>query len=621
MDGGTSSPSVREPTREALEEMIRQQRITPHFQPVFDLLSGEVLAYEVLSRGEEPFRMPTVMFTKAEAWGLLNELDQACRVAALKKIAALDPTMAHLQFFLNVDPQVFNDNRYNTGLTASDLDGRFGLDQGRLIVDVSEEGTESHHGQFERMMHYYLDRGFRTALTNFGAGRSSLVTLVTMTPHYIKIDRSLVLNIEHDSRKQQIVKAMTYLAASVDCTLMAMGVETAGALEVLIRLGVRYAQGFLLAGPESEPHRKSTKVENIVGELARHFSYPRMGTSQSIVDLLARPETVEVGSLTCEELEKRLRHHRGMGHLVVLRAGRFVGLITREHFNLEAAGRYGFQLIRNRFVEEIAKRQVLSVHSDMDLVSLARLAMDRPRSELYDPVVVTDYDGRFLGTITMKQLLNRSVELEVKLATDANPLTSLPGNVCIQNWLQEVLKNPPFTVVYADLDRFKEYNDCFGFSRGDEMIKHAAKCLQALASMLGPTARLGHVGGDDFILVAGDRIRASMLEETCARFDREKLRLFDRKTIERGYYRARDRQGSEVDVPLVTISLAVINHRNVGENPHPGEFGQIAAALKKKIKAITAREGRSGFLSDRRKSEEFRQNGRLQTGCIAQGRD
>lgn len=167
-------------------------------------------------------------------------------------------------------------------------------------------------------------------------------------------------------------------------------------------------------------------------------------------------------------------------------------------------------------------------------------------------------------------------------------------------WLEEVLSKPTFSVVYCDLNHFKEYNDIYGFAKGDDMLKLTAKILQNSLSSLSCTGRLGHIGGDDFIILFEHPVEESLLRKICDAFDTEKSVFFSKEHIKRGFYKAANRQGVIEDIPLVSLSLAVVDDGNFSSCPHPGKLSEIAALLKKKIKAKNAGAPKSDFLMDRR---------------------
>ena len=115
----------------------------------------------------------------------------------------------------------------------------------------------------------------------------------------------------------------------------------------------------------------------------------------------------------------------------------------------------------------------------------------------------------------MKQLLAKAFDLEVKFAASANPLTQLPGNMVIRVWLEDLLYKDEYTIIYADLDRFKEFNDQYGFSTGDDMIKLLAEVLQDNMQLTGVAVRLGHIGGDDFIVLVEGRVEDRFIRNIC----------------------------------------------------------------------------------------------------------
>jgi diguanylate cyclase (GGDEF)-like protein len=252
---------------------------------------------------------------------------------------------------------------------------------------------------------------------------------------------------------------------------------------------------------------------------------------------------------------------------------------------------------------------LLLVDEGTHITTLAKLAMDRMRADLYDPVVVTDNSGRFVGTVTMKQLITRSIELEVQNAAGASPLTGLPGNRAIAKWLQEAMDSGHFSVVYADLDRFKEYNDAYGFLAGDEVIRLASRVLADGARQMGENARLGHVGGDDFVIVAPRAPDAEILERICREFDRQKIEFFDREHTNSGVFPAIDRQGREATLPLTTLSLAAMDGALLDAGVHPALLSQLSASLKKRAKQLSLESGRSSFAFERRSHKSSRPPG------------
>lgn len=588
--------TVEAPTAQAWVEGLA---IRPFFQPILDLSTGQPLGYEVLSRGTAPFGPPEVMFRIAKELGVLWDLERACRMAALQRISTLPPRLRASRFFLNVSPQILSDPRFIEGFTLGAL-RELGLDQESIVIEITEKDSIHDYQRFEELIRHYEGQGFRVSLDDFGSGHSSLVTLVRCVPHFLKLDQEIVRGVERTPYKQKLVRALVAFSNSVDGKLIAEGVETWEELEALIGLGVRHAQGFLLGRPGPEPVAIESGFRERLARLVRDAESLALKHDENLRGLLAPCTPVEAGSVLVEDLDHLFRHSLGTDQVVLVQEQKPVGLVTRVSFYAKTGGPFGYPLFQRKPAQVVAKSHPLIVPERTRVTTLYGLAMSRLPEDLYDPVLVTDDTGSLLGIVTIRQLVQRANELEVQWATGANPLTGLPGNPMIQRWIQEVISNPPFSLIYADLDRFKEYNDRYGFVMGDEVIRFTARLLSEELAGLSPRAHLGHLGGDDFVIVCAGLVAEPALERICRIFDEARLSRFDPEDRERGYFMASDRRGRRVEVPLVTLSLAVIDSRHLAGDVHPAHLAQIAASLKARVKGSTEIERRSGFAFERR---------------------
>jgi EAL domain-containing protein (putative c-di-GMP-specific phosphodiesterase class I) len=248
-------------------------RIRPFFQPIVDLSTGRPLGYEVLSRATAPFGSPAVMFRMARELGLLWDLERACRAAAIEGIAGLPPRLRGSRYFLNVSPQILSDSRFVEGYTLGRL-RELGLDQDNIVIEITERDTIRDYARFEALIRHYVTQGFHISLDDFGSGHSSLVMLVRSVPHFLKLDQEIVRQVERTPYKQQLVKALAAFNTSVGASLIAEGVETWSELETLMALGVRKAQGFLLARPLPEPAELEPAIRERLGEIFTRVAVP-----------------------------------------------------------------------------------------------------------------------------------------------------------------------------------------------------------------------------------------------------------------------------------------------------------------------------------------------------------
>ncbi len=227
--------------------------IETHFQPIVDVRTGDILGYELLSRGAGSLCAPAALFETAALYGETWELERTCRLAALSAIAALpEAARAEHLFFLNVSPDVLENQRFVSGFTLAMLKAH-GVSQSRIVIEITERVSISDYARFEATIRHYADQGFRIALDDFGSGHSGLMTLISTRPHYLKLDMAITRDVHHDPYKQMIVKSVVALAENIGAELVAEGVERWEEMESLVTYGVRFVQGFLLGRPSQVP--------------------------------------------------------------------------------------------------------------------------------------------------------------------------------------------------------------------------------------------------------------------------------------------------------------------------------------------------------------------------------
>lgn len=182
----------------------------------------------------------------------------------------------------------------------------------------------------------------------------------------------------------------------------------------------------------------------------------------------------------------------------------------------------------------------------------------------------------------------------IKRIFDNNPLTRLPGNTSIQRAIEESM-GWPLTVCYVDINHFKPYNDVYGFSHGDEVIRMLARIISNTVRETGG-GFCGHVGGDDFVFIV-PRERAEQVSTTVINhFDQIVQTLFDEQTKQEGHYRAHNRKGEEENIPLLAVSIAIVPMDSSGIT-HAARVAEVAAELKK----LAKQNASSSYVMDRRK--------------------
>jgi diguanylate cyclase (GGDEF)-like protein len=206
--------------------------------------------------------------------------------------------------------------------------------------------------------------------------------------------------------------------------------------------------------------------------------------------------------------------------------------------------------------------------------------MQRSFEHLYNPIVV-EQDGKYAGIVTIKDLLEACSRIEVDVAKHSNPLTGLPGNLLIEKEIvNRIFGDRPYCITYYDLDNFKAYNDAYGFQNGDAMLALVANVLKAQAVK---NEFLGHIGGDDFIVICdyheGEEFCKAVIDE----FSQKVLSLYHESDVNNGYIISKNRHGVTENFPIASLSIAGISNKT---NTYHSidDFSNDIAQMKKKCK-------------------------------------
>lgn len=205
----------------------------------------------------------------------------------------------------------------------------------------------------------------------------------------------------------------------------------------------------------------------------------------------------------------------------------------------------------------------------------------------WDALLVDD----FVFRAELEETLPLRVELCVQRAermVEVNPLTRLPGNITISKQIQRRLDaGEVFALAYADLDFFKPFNDRYGFTRGDEVLKMLGRLILNTVKDRQPQGSfVGHIGGDDFVFI----MAFEQVEDTAGRitdyFDRIVPTFYDPGDRARGSLESVDREGVKRMFPLMGLSIGVA-HNTLRAFSHYGEMAEVAAEMKKYAKSVS----------------------------------
>ncbi|MEU9339256.1 GGDEF domain-containing protein [Streptomyces sp. NPDC048290] len=443
------------------------------FQPVVNLTTGGIAALEILARPEagdilaEARRDP--------------ERDSALAVLALRAAVRKE---AMLPLHVNVFAGTLADLG---GLTPlHDAVRQAGRLPWEVTVDVVPPYTHVPQQALLEAVGALREQGLRISADGVGDGDVPLRLLTDLAPDLVKLDASLLA-------RRAAVKSMRTLCEEMGALLAVEGVETEGQCAAAQSAGAQLAQGQLFAPPARlpvadvyvPPVSPAPEAVRRSGPSVREFVRPAA--------LL--PDTASAG------------HVRALltgspdvsGVLLVDRDGTPVRSVHRSRFLLSMSGRYGHALYADRPAAKLGDPpRTVGVHATawevLDVVA------DGDRSRTSDDVAVVDGHGRCVGVVRLADLVRALSETRVEEAAGLNPLTRLPGSDSITDEVdRRIADGWTFTLSWLDVDHFKQVNDGAGFAAGDELIRSVAGMLQGAAT---GSMRVGHIGGDDFLVLA-----------------------------------------------------------------------------------------------------------------------
>lgn len=566
-----------------LMEILENGSIKTMFQPIVSLKDGEILGFEALSRGPRGSSLenPSVLFDTARVYGKLWELEFLCRIKALENASKVGTPF---NIFLNVDPHIIHDEKFKKGFTKEFLK-QFNINPENIIFEITEKNAVTDMESFKKVISNYRDQGYKIAIDDTGSGYSGLKLITEIHPQYIKLDMNLIRDIDKDGLKYALIKTFYDFCLVTDIKLIAEGIETQNELNTLIDIGIHYGQGYLIQRPSSE-----------IGEINPEIlSFIKNRNSRKSILYLSRPSTIPVGDIARQaftvlptsigsNILDIFNNHSSLFGLPVVFNGKLHGLIMKDKFYSKLGTQYGFALFLNRPVTLIMEKHPLAVDYETTIDVVSKQAMNRADDTLYDYIIVLK-DSQYHGIVTVKDLLEKTTELEVNYAKHLNPLSGLPGNILIEHKLKEYLSSPiASTVLYLDIDNFKVYNDVYGFENGDRVIQFVARILNdTLSTQSCYPYFVGHIGGDDYVVIVENCSVNDLCESILKNFEKGKYDFYSSEDITRNYIYAKNRRGEEEQFGLISLSIAgVKNLQKRFANIY--DLTEYASKIKKKCK-------------------------------------
>lgn len=561
----------------ALDQILAHGDLTSLFQPIVCLSERRVLGYEALTRGpsNSPLHSPVTLFATARHSGRLSELEIACRrrICARFQELGLDGRL-----FINVSPESLLEPAHQPGRTLQVLQA-FGISPDRVVIELTEHAPTEDVALLQNALHHYRAMGFSIALDDLGAGYSSLRLWSELRPDYVKIDRHFIDGIHRDAVKREFVGSILQIAKASRAQVIAEGIEQEEELQVLAEMGVDLVQGYLIARPEANPPRD-------VPLPARDNPRAFVADDSRDLDALLNPQDAVDQNTPIADVLDAFQAQANLNSLAVLdEHDQPVGIVHRHSLSEALLKPFATDLFARKPISRLMSRDFLAVERRQSLQQVSRLLTSRARQRIEEDFIIVQ-DGRYRGLGRVIDVLKLITELKIQQARYANPLTLLPGNVPIQQCLGRLLQHGRAAAIcYVDIDSFKPFNDLYGYAKGDEVLLCLAQCL---SQRVDPARDfVGHIGGDDFMLVLGSTDWRARLNGLLEDFQGQCRRFYCREHLDAGCFIAHDRLGQRREYPLLSLSVGVVNlAADAGAHLDASRLAALASDAKRHAKAI-----------------------------------
>jgi diguanylate cyclase (GGDEF)-like protein len=572
-----------------LINILDGEKLTPYFQPIVSLIQKKIIGFEALIRGpsDSPLHSAFNLFDTAEQFNLTTKLEFICRELTIQRYASLG---IREKLFINVSPSVLLQPNFKNGMTLRFLN-KFGVDPHSLVIELTEHKPTDNYELMSNAVLHYRNMGFEIALDDLGAGYSGLRLWSELLPEYVKIDNHFIRDIHNDPIKLNFVRSIQNIASSLHCNVIAEGIETENEFRVIAKLGITHAQGFYFSRPAFIPTEKIDSALFVVdsndSEIASLYN-----TANSVSKIVKYISPVS-SETPINEVMTKFQRNNNLTILPLVDDCFAVGIIYRDLFLSKLfASRYGLELYGKKPIKLFLDNASLSIDQDVPMQLVSKQITSAMRN---DAAFIITRNGEYIGIATIMDLLAEITRQQIESARYANPLTLLPGSVPINQRINHLLaKQISFTVAYFDLDNFKPFNDIYGYDAGDNIIKAVANLLVEYVSV--ERGLVGHIGGDDFIVVFTDDDWLQCCKKILKTFKNIVPAYYNNQDVKAGGICTENRAGHKCFYSLISLSIGIVESNSTKSCQSHVQIADLAAGAKKQAKKI---DGNSLFINKR----------------------
>ncbi len=555
------------------------------FQPIVNTYTGKVFGVEALLRDYQKsgFGKISSVFDQALSENFLVELDRILLEKAAAKFKEIN-TQDHIKLFYNIDNRVVQLDGFEKEYARSIMK-KFSLDPNQLCFEISERHTFDSFEKTKNLLGGLRDHFFKIAIDDFGTGFSGFEFLYHFEPDYIKIDRFFISNIHADSKKRLLLSYLVNISHMLGILVIAEGIETENEYYFCKSIGCDLIQGFLLGQPDSATAQFKNKIEYI--EFLNNIDKRKKTIDENLIfKQMEFIEPVLIDKELFEIFEIFKKNKKNTFFPVINKEYEPLGIISEECLKDYIYSPYGKEVLKNKTLSEnsehfVMKNPVSEVNTRIEKI-LELFAIDEDSGG----IIITE-NGKYIGFLGAKELLKAIHEKNLETAMNQNPLTKLPGNNSIYQYLSGILEETDMEhfLIYFDINHFKAFNDKYGFRQGD-------RALLKFSDILGRYSGeffIAHIGGDDFF--AGFKSKDDRFETVFKNMNKildeyalEILSLYSEEDRQKGYITSLNREGKRRHFPLLSACAVMLV---IPAEPMPFSIDEISGLigdLKKTIK-------------------------------------
>ncbi|MTJ81400.1 MAG: GGDEF domain-containing protein [Telmatospirillum sp.] len=558
------------------------------FQPIVNVSTGHCFGYEALLRRHDDcgYADQRAFFDACHDAGQLDRIQLQLWDRAIARFAQVTGANG-ARLFLNIDSRSLDGSDF-LPRKISGLLSAHGVPETAVVFEVSAPppGDFDSGTPWMRSLKRY---NCKTAVDRFGGGVAGFQMLYGIEPEFLKLDQFFVRDVSGDTKKKMLLSHVVGTAHLLGVVVVAVGVETETEFLTCKEVGCDLVQGFLIDRPVV-PAASLPDHYPRIGELSRHDRRGKDSDRKIILDQMAVIPPLTVDEEITAVFDRLRSDTRQTFVPVVDRMGQPLGIVRESNLKNYAYSPFGKDLISNKGLGRKLKDFIvrcpladiqMPVESIMSIYSGAEDA---------EGIILVD-QMRYVGFLSARSIIRVITEKNLAQARDQNPLTKLPGNALINQFVADSLADVHEACAYAyiDFDNFKPFNDKYGFRQGDRAILLFSELMR---KRLPPDCFLGHIGGDDFFIGFRDQAARRAREITLdliAAFRSDAESFYDAEARASGQITAVDRDGHVKVFPLLSASAVVVEARAARGIFTVDEVSALIASLKKQAKMSSGR--------------------------------